>query len=112
MDIDKYMIPINYDNHMESQKWTKEIPYIKFPDDWKIKITPPFSGAVIRFQVKKDDFWVSVYLDCYDRLGYMEQPYWEIYPHNEDAFRCYMNETDELLRAIEESFEFQKSTHK
>ena len=91
----------------EYDKWRKEIPFMQFPSDWKIKIIPPFGGAVIRFAVEKTkDEWISVYLDCYGELGCMNQPYWEVYPAKDgDVERFYLNETDELLKAIQESLE-------
>ena len=72
----------SYETLMESQKWTKEIPNINFHEEWDIKITPPFGGAVVRFRVNDR---VSVYLDCYNRLGVWDGPYWEIYPVNDDV---------------------------
>lgn len=92
---------------MEYNKWCGEIPYIKFPTDWEVQIIPPFAGAVARFKIRKGDASVSIYLDCYDRLGCYGQPYWEVYPHHDDVFRCDMADTDSLLKAITESIEQQ-----
>jgi hypothetical protein len=89
-----------YSNIMEHDKWLREIPYIRFPNDWEVQISPPFSGAVVRFRVRNGNADISVYLDCYDILGFMQAPYWEIYPYKGDTFRCMMNETDKLIRAI------------
>lgn len=85
----------------EWDKWIKEIPFIKFPRTWKIKFIPPFNGAVVRFLVsRKGKNNVSVYLDCYDILGFMMKPYWETYPYEGDCGRCEMNDIPELLRMI------------
>lgn len=87
----------------EWDKWREEIPFINFPERFEVKIIPPFGGAVARFQVRDKDYkdtWVSVYLDCYDMLGYYEEPYWEIYPYKDDTYRCGMNEVDKLVEAI------------
>ena len=92
---------------MEYNKWCGEIPHIKFPTDWEVQIIPPFAGAVARFKIRKGDANVSIYLDCYDRLGCYGQPYWEVYPHHDDVFRCDMADTDSLLKAIAESIEQQ-----
>lgn len=92
-----------YHKEMESDRWVKEIPYLSFPADWQVKIIPGFAGAVIRFCVSKGDKSVSVYLDCYGILGSVSKPYWEIYPYRDDVGRFYMEETEELLKAIEES---------
>ena len=98
-----YRLVYEYEEQMEHRKWMKEIPYIQFPADWKVQITPPFSGAVVRFRVRKDDIEVSIYLDCYDRLGCYGEPYWEVYPHKGDVFRCDMSDTESLLNAITHS---------
>jgi len=89
----------------EYNKWSKEIPFIHFPSDYEIKIIPPFAGAIIRFRVKRNlsPNEVSIYLDCYDRLGIFDEPYWEIYPYQGDTYRCKMNNIEELLNAIEVS---------
>lgn len=94
-----------YHKEMESDKWVKEIPHLSFPTDWQVKIIPGFAGAVIRFCVSKGDKSISVYLDCYGILGSVSRPYWEIYPYKdtEDIARFYMEETEELLKAINES---------
>lgn len=84
----------------EYLKWTKEIPYLRFQNDWDVKIVPPFANTIVRFRVKKGTKEVSVYLDCYNLLGYSDGPYWEIYPYEDDTFRCDINETDKLIKAI------------
>lgn len=88
----------------EWEKWSLEVPYIQFPSEWSIRIIPPMTNAIVRFRVKtpKAEF-VSVYLDCYDRLGHFGEPYWEVYPHQGDVFRCAMNDVDALLKAISEA---------
>lgn len=99
---------------LEWDKWRVEIPYIKFPAHWHVKIIPPKNGAVIRFlvttpeHVKKlgTDYEISVYLDCYCALGIYGSyknplPYWEIYPIGNDTYRCEMNDIDNLLENIE-----------
>jgi hypothetical protein len=101
--MENYRLPYEYEEMMEHRKWMKEIPYIQFPADWKVQITPPFAGAVVRFRVQKNDAEVSIYLDCYDRLGCYGSPYWEVYPHEGDVFRCDMSDTESLLNAITHS---------
>lgn len=90
----------------ELEMWESTIsllPTISFPSSWKIKILPPFRGALCRFYVYQGDVMVSVYLDFYDRLGIEEQPYWELYPSstNADTARFHLNETEQLLDAIQ-----------
>lgn len=77
------------------------IPYIKFPATWEVKIVPPFGGAVARFMVKlPDGVTKSVYLDCFDRLGFVGHPYWEVYPYKDDVGRCDIHDTKKLLQMI------------
>ena len=77
----------------------RTIPSINFPSHWQVQIIPPFRGATVRFMV--NDI-VSVYLDRFDNLGFMGEPYWEIYPGiNEDPERFLMNDVEGLLEAIE-----------
>lgn len=87
-----------------NEKWQEAcdiIPFIKFPADWSIQIIPPFVGAMVRFRVKLPNGQnKSIYLDFYDRLGYVGKPYWEVYPVGGDTGRCLLAETDELLRLI------------
>lgn len=95
----------------EWYKWAEEIPYISFPAEWEVRVIPPFGGTIARFWVRpkvgKGDIHCSIYLDCYDVLGCYGEPYWEVYPHDFDVFRCDMNDTESLLNAIKESFEKQ-----
>jgi hypothetical protein len=96
--------------------WAYKIPYLAFSPDWQVAIIPPFTGAIIRFRVRtkkmSDDGFVSVYLDCLDRLGCMGKPYYEVYPVENDVFRCGIDETDELMKAIQKSIDSQeKSNH-
>lgn len=98
-----YRLVYEYEDKMEHRKWIKEIPFIQFPNDWKVQITPPFAGAVVRFRVQKDEAEVSIYLDCYDKLGCYGSPYWEVYPYKGDVFRCDISDTGSLLNAIAQS---------
>ena len=107
--MEDYLLVGRYSQIMEHSKWQKEIPYIQFPADWQVQISPPFAGAVVRFRVKKDKAEVSIYLDCYDRLGCYGEPYWEVYPHEGDVYRCDMSDTESLLNAIKHSILEQNS---
>lgn len=87
------------------EEFGPQIPWINFPPHWTVKVIPPFAGAVVRFLVRRDQTppteQVSVYLDCYNALGYMGEPYWEVYPVDDDTLRVPMGEVQELLAAIE-----------
>ena len=107
--MERWKLTHSYDDAMEPGKWRKEIPFIEFPAGWKVQISPPSGGAVVRFRVKKDKAEMSVYLDCYDSIGRYGSPYWEIYPYNDEAstYRCGIKETEKLLGVIEESIQRQ-----
>ena len=80
-------------------EWRGKIPFLQFKKSWRVKIIPPSGGALVRFLIEnKNGFQVSVYLDVFDRLGYANEPYWELYPWiNGDAKRVKMDDTDELF---------------
>lgn len=87
----------------DAQQWreTENIPWIQFPADWQIQVIPPFSDATVRFRVKlPDGREKSIYLDTRNALGYMDYPYWEVYPVGEDYGRCHMNDITQLLNLI------------
>ena len=90
------------EKEMEYDRWYKEIPFIKFPASWEVKIIPPFRGAVVRFRVRNArGKEISVYLDCYDTLGCYGSPYWEIFPVvDNDIARYAMNDIDGLLKGL------------
>ena len=92
-----------YEAH-EYKKWIEEIPYFELPDGISIKPIPNFCGSIVRFKAKANNRSVSVYLDCYSKLGIEKEPYWEVYPcvHGYPE-RCGMNETDELIKIIRSS---------
>ena len=93
------------ENWME---WVDKIPNIKFDSNWLVRVIPPFAGVMARFKVLNPEtgYHASIYLDCHERLGMWDGPYWEVYPDTpdgNDTFRCDMNEVDELLKAIRQS---------
>lgn len=106
MKFDKIRLSGELEESMEWHHWSNEIPFIKFDSDWEVKIIPPFAGAVVRFLVKKNDKQVSIYLDCYDILGYHNSPYWEVYPVKfegyTDTARFNINDISGLLLCIRE----------
>ena len=84
----------------EWDKWIKEIPYLSFPSEFEVRAIPPYGCGVIRYNIKYNGNFCSVYLDCYGMLGCVNEPYWEVYPHNDDVYRCLLKDTDELIGAI------------
>lgn len=96
----------------EYRKWAKDIPFIQLPDGYQFKPIANFGGSVVRFLASKDgERSVSIYLDCYEELGLLsfdDEPisYWEMYPTQDgDVFRCRMEETDKLVKAIVDALE-------
>ena len=87
------------------EKWRDAIPQIPalhFKEEWEVKIIPPFGGAFARFTIDYNGNHISVYYDALSRLGYMPQPYFEIYPNdNGDCSRYYANETGEMMEDID-----------
>jgi hypothetical protein len=109
-DPNLYIKRADVEHNQDWRGWIKKIPELSFPADWKIKIIPPFAGAMVRFMVTtKAGGCTSVYLDCFDELGFMGEPYWEVYPYGEDTYRCLMNETTKLIRAIKHSLKERES---
>lgn len=83
--------------------WVKKIPFIDFGDDLLVQPIPPFTGAVARFRVRSKKHVkheISVYLDCYDTLGIVGQPYWEAYQIDGDTARFMMDDTKGLVECI------------
>jgi len=95
-------------------KWVERIPFINFPSDWVVKPCPPFMNAMARFLVKRKAAGgaeaVSVYLDVDGSLGTFgydqdgkSNPYWEVFPVDEDIERVAMDDVDGLLALIAKS---------
>jgi len=101
--VDSMVVQSFYERKRNCRKWIQDLPFLKFKEDWEIKIIPPTTTALIRFQVRKKDAWVSVYFDSDCRLGFSPEPYWEIYPVGNDAERYVLGEEDELLEGIEKA---------
>ena len=97
------------------QKWVEEIdeiPWIKFPEEWYVKVIPPFGDAAVRFRVMlPSGKEKSVYLDVRHSLGYFGSvqgapvPYWEVYPHQGDVGRCHKEDVKTLLEMIADETE-------
>jgi hypothetical protein len=98
-----------YDQEFKTREISERLPYLKFDNDWEVKVGTPFFGASARFMVRKCCAEVSVYADFFDNCGYVGKPYWEVYPYDNDVFRCLIHETDSLLDAIRKSIEMQEN---
>jgi len=112
--IDRFKLSYECEKAFEWKQWPELIPFIRWPQEVEVKATPPFGGAVVRYNVKLRDVdkkiaFVSVYLDCYGLMGYMSAPYWEIYPSiGGDTLRFWLSEpVEEMVDAIVESLKWQ-----
>ena len=89
------------------REWSYKIPHVPFRHEWDVRAVPPHGGAMVRYHVRYKDAFVSVYLDCYDRLGWVGSPYWEIHPGETgrdcDCDRFLLDETQELVGGIARS---------
>jgi hypothetical protein len=84
-------------------EWTKKIPHLRFEKEWKVQIIPPFGGAIARFIVENTSGKrCSIYLDVFDKLGYVGEPYWEVYDFETEPEIFLMEDTDGLLDYIKE----------
>lgn len=92
-----------YGRDAKYREWMGQMPVIHFPPSWGIIMTPPFGGAAARFQVRKGLARVSVYADFDQSLGCMDEPYWEVYPYDDDTYRCPIDDVAGLMAAISES---------
>jgi hypothetical protein len=81
-----------------------KIPALSFPRTWKVKVIPPFAGAMARFIAVSGKKSISVYLDMHESLGYFDGPYWEAYPVNGDTYRCEIGNGEELINAMKREF--------
>ena len=100
--MENYINRAKVEGHEKWKDLTKDIPIINFKSEWDVKIIPPFAGAVARFLIIKDNKRIcSVYLDWYDRLGYVGEPYYELYPFEDDVKRYLLSETKELIEDID-----------
>jgi len=82
--------------------WIDKMPHIPFNPEWDVRAIPPFAGAMVRYRVMHDGARVSIYMDAYDQLGVVGEPYWEIYPDatGEDCDRYMLADTDALVSGI------------
>lgn len=89
----------------------EEMPYLRFHESWEVAVIPPWHGAMARFFVRRGEAHVSVYADFDSALGYVGEPYWEIFPSVdlEDCDRFLLNETEQLVYAIERSLRAQEA---
>jgi len=92
---------------MNLEYWVKNIPAIPMKDGWMIQPSPNFAGSIARFRVTTKELGasksVSIYFDAYDRLGWVGQPYWELYPIDGDTGRYLIGDEQELSDAIEKA---------
>lgn len=95
--------PSRYDvEHREGWKeLIADTPYLTFNPEWRVRIIPPFCGAMVRFTINED---ISIYLDSLNALGIVGKPYWEVYcdaQMEKGPERFLLDETDQILVLID-----------
>ena len=93
-----------------------DLPYLKFPANYHVKVLPAFAGAVARFWVRKDstpgEGRVSVYFDAYCNLGACSGTYWEVYPCGDgETARFLLGEEKEMLEEVEKALVSLEKNH-
>lgn len=83
--------------------WAATVPPVSIPLGATIQVVPPFAGAIARMYVRKNGLEVSIYLDVFDRLGIMDEPYWELYD-GEECYRFLLEDTDGLEECMAQVF--------
>jgi hypothetical protein len=95
-------------------KWVTDLPSIPTYKGWNVTPLPPFGMATSRLRVgyKDSPCNVSVYFDACNRLGYMSEPYWEIFPTSDgDARRFLLGDEKRMARYIQASLRSQRVNH-
>lgn len=101
---DKYYIErLELEGKEDWRSWLDKIPEIKFPNNCKVRIIPPFAGCMARLFILDLDGKkkASVYLDVWSRCGCEDEPYWELYDF-EDIYRFDMDDVKGLEDKIKE----------
>lgn len=101
-DLDTYMKRFEVESEQDWRGEMKDIPFIEFPANWKVKVIPPFANACVRFLViLPSGTQKSIYLDTRNALGFMNYSYWEVYPHTDsEPGRVEMQDVAGLLEMI------------
>lgn len=90
---------------MSLRERAQHMPTLYFPSHWGVMVLPPWGGATVRMYIKSGDKTVSVYLDCDDNLGYMGEPYWEVYDGYNETRCCLAEGAEALLDLIGKALE-------
>ena len=105
MEFDKTIARLKIEHEDGWRTWVDKIPAIQFDADWQVKVIPPCGGVMVRFLILKGGKQASIYLDCYDVLGCVGHPYWEVYPVAGDVGRCDIDDIEQLLVLIRRALE-------
>ena len=111
--MDNLLSRCNLERVEKWRDWIDKLPTIPLDTSiCRIKVIPPFGGALIRFRVypmDTDEISVSVYLDVNQSLGIWDGPYWEIYPAtNNDTKRFELEDVEHMCKEIIRSLQIQK----
>lgn len=89
------------------EEWEKftSLPRIALPADIAMQMMPATVGAMARIVLWKGDQRLSIYFDTLDRLGFVGQPYYELYPNLDgDTSRYLVGEEDQMAAEIARIF--------
>lgn len=100
---------LKYARDEKYREWGNMIPEIVFPANLRVKLSPPFGGAAVRFVAVDGDAYASVYLDMDNSLGYGPGPYWEVYPVNGDTARFDMDDWQSMMDCVVATLAAQKA---
>ena len=85
------------------REWASKVPAISIPPGATIQVVPPFAGAIARMYVHHNGLQASIYLDAFDRLGCMDEPYWELYD-GEECHRFLLDDAEGLEKCMAQVF--------
>ena len=81
------------------------VPYLNLPNDCEMMFTPTYL-AQARFMIRRKanpSVVASVYLDIFDNLGCIGEPYWEVWSERiNETWRYVMKDVDALMVKVVE----------
>ena len=96
-----------------TEEWrtaNENAPYLPSNLPFIIGCIAPYNGAFFRFTARHKEntkITVSVYYDVLDRMGAMDEPYWEIHPtEDNDCDRFLKGEEEKMCIRINELLEY------
>lgn len=90
---------------LKFQEHYNDMPFVRLKEGYAFQVNPSLLGACFRFGIQciKTNKTYSIYYDAEDALGYVGEPYYEVYDIQGDALRFL--DIDELIWCIYEDNE-------